>query len=111
MNNGDSYFNQLAARLNKRLSNGMQFFVNYSHSRLMDNTTYLNAGSLALEKRVAADDRPDYVAVSGLYDLPVGRGSRFLANANRVLMFVVGNWQVGRQLQLLSRRSAWHGAT
>src|SRR5271157_2910738 len=95
MNNGDSYFHQLAARFNKRLSNGLQFFLNYSHSRLMDHTAYPNAGSLALEKRVAADDRPDYVAISSLYDLPVGRGRRYLANANRVLIFVLGNWQVG----------------
>jgi hypothetical protein len=95
MNNGDSYFNQLAARFSKRLSNGFQFFVNYSHSRLMDHTAYPNAGSLALEKRVAADDRPDYVAVSSLYDVPMGKGRRYLANTNRVVMFVLGNWQVG----------------
>ena len=75
----------------------------------MDHTDYLNAGSLALEKRVAADDRPDYLAVSALYDLPVGRGRRNLANANRVLMFVLGNWQVGADVQLLSRRSACMG--
>jgi hypothetical protein len=95
LNNGDSYFNQFAARFNKRLSNGMQFFVNYSHSRLMDHTNYLNAGSPALEKRAAADDRPDYLVISSLYDLPVGKGKRFMANANRVLMFVLGNWQMG----------------
>ncbi|MGA2149861.1 MAG: carboxypeptidase-like regulatory domain-containing protein [Bryobacteraceae bacterium] len=97
LNNGDSYFNQLAARFNKRLNNGLQFFVNYSHSRLMDHTNYLNAGSPALEKRVAADDRPDYFVVSGLYDLPVGKGKKFMSDANRVLMFVLGNWQTGAE--------------
>jgi len=95
LNNGDSYFNQLAVRLQKRLDNGLQFFVNYSHSRLMDHTAYPNAGSWALEKRVAADDRPDYLVFSALYDLPVGRGKAYLANANRVLMFVLGNWEMG----------------
>jgi hypothetical protein len=94
LNNGDSYFNQFAFRLNRRLNNGMQFFVNYSHSRLMDHTNYFNSGSLALEKRVAADDRPDYVVVSMLYDLPVGRGKALLSHTNRALMFVLGNWQV-----------------
>jgi hypothetical protein len=95
LNNGDSYFNQLAVRYNKRLASGLQLFVNYSHSRLMDHTNYLNAGSWALEKRVAADDRPDYVVISSLYDLPVGKGKPYLANANRVVMFVLGNWEVG----------------
>ena len=93
--NGDSYFNQFAVRVNKRLSNGFQIFVNYSHSRLMERDTYLNAGSWALQKSISADDRPDYVVVSGLYDLPVGRGRRYLANAPRALLFVIGNWQMG----------------
>ena len=93
--NGDSYFNQLAVRLNKRFANGMQVFVNYSHSRLMEKDTYLNAGSWAFQKGVSADDRPDNVTVSGLYDLPVGRGKHFLSNGNKVLVFIVGNWQLG----------------
>jgi hypothetical protein len=95
MGNGGSYFNQLAVRVNKRLANGVQIFFNYSHSRLMEKDTYLNAGSLVLSKTLSVDDRPDYVTISGLYDLPVGRGKQFLANANKVLIFVLGNWQLG----------------
>jgi len=94
MNNGDSYYNQLAVKLQKRLSSGLQFFLNFSHSRLMANSTYLNGGSLVLAKAVAADDRPNYVVISGVYDLPVGRGKRYLSNTNRVAMFFLGNWQV-----------------
>jgi hypothetical protein len=94
MNNGDSYFNQLAIKLEKRLSSGFQFFLNFSHSRLMANSTYLNAGSLVLQKSVASDDRPNYFVFSAVYDLPAGRGKRYLSNANRVVMFVLGNWQV-----------------
>jgi hypothetical protein len=95
MNNGSSYFNQLAVKLEKRLANGLQLFTNFSYSRLMSETTILNAGSLALAKEVATDDRPIYVVVSGIYDLPVGKGRPYLANANRVAMFLLGNWQVG----------------
>jgi hypothetical protein len=97
MNNGGSYFNQLALKLQKRLSSGLQIFLNFSHSRLMANTTYLNSGSLALAKQVAADDRPNYLVIAGIYDLPVGRGKAYLANANRVVMFVLGNWQIGSE--------------
>jgi hypothetical protein len=95
MNNGDSYFNQLAIKLQKRLSSGLQVFVNFSHSRLMANSTYLNGGSLALAKAVAADDRPNYLVIAGIYDLPVGKGKAYLSNAPRAVMFVLGNWQVG----------------
>ena len=94
MNNGDSYFHQLAIKLQKRFSNGLQFFVNYSHSRLMQKDSYLNSGSLALEKRVAPDDRPNYLVLAGVYDLPFGRGKPYLANTNRVVNFFLGNWQI-----------------
>lgn len=93
--NGTSYFEQLAVRLNKRLANGLLLFVNYSHSRLMEKDTYLNAGSFVLSKTLSVDDRPDNVVVSGTYDLPVGRGKRFMTDASRVLLFAIGNWQVG----------------
>ena len=79
----------------RRLSSGLQIFVNFSHSRLMANTIYLNSGSLALSKEVAADDRPNYLVIAGIYDLPFGKGKPYMANANRVLMFVLGNWQMG----------------
>jgi hypothetical protein len=95
MNNGDSYFNQLAVKLQKRLTSGLQFFVNFSHSRLMANTTYLNSGSLALTKQVSSDDRPNYLVIASIYDLPFGRGKRYMANTNRVFMFLFGNWQLG----------------
>jgi hypothetical protein len=93
--NGGSYFEQLAVRLNKRLANGLLLFVNYSHSRLMEKDTYLNAGSWILAKTLSVDDRPENVVVSGTYDLPVGRNKQFLANANKVVTFVLGNWQLG----------------
>ncbi len=93
--NGSSYFEQFALRINKRLANGLLLFLNYSHSRLMEKDTYLNAGSPVLSKTLSVDDRPDNVVVSGTYDLPVGRGKRFMSNANRVLVFALGNWQVG----------------
>ncbi len=95
MNNGRSYFNQLAVKLEKRMSRGLVFFTNFSYSRLMSETGVLNAGSLALSKQVASDDRPIYVVVSGIYDLPFGKGQPYLAKTNRVAMFLLGNWQIG----------------
>jgi hypothetical protein len=96
MNNGSSNFNQLAVKLSKRLSSGLLFFVNYSHSRMMARAAYLNAGDQPAYQ-VAADDRPDYFVFAGVYDMPFGRGRHFLSNTNRVAMFLLGNWQVAGQ--------------
>ncbi len=56
----------------------------------MESNSYLNAGEMKLEKHVSADDRPDNVGISALYELPLGRGKRFLGNARGVLNHIVG---------------------
>ena len=94
MNSGGSYFHQVSARLSRRLSHGFLLSLDYNHSRLMESNSYLNAGEMKLEKHVSADDRPDNVGISALYELPLGRGKRFLGNAGAVLNHIVGDWAV-----------------
>lgn len=40
-------------------------------------------------------DRPHRVAVSGIYELPFGRGRRLLNSSNGVVSRIVGGWQLG----------------
>jgi hypothetical protein len=94
VNNGGSYFHQLNIRISKRMSKGLLVSANFSHSRLMEGVTYLNAGDPTLEKRVSAWDRPNNYDLAGLYQLPFGRGQHFLSSAHGVLNVLVGNWAV-----------------
>jgi hypothetical protein len=94
MNNGDSYYHSLNVRLQKRFARGLQFVMNYDHSRLMEKVSYLNGGSTALEKRVSASDRPNSFVLSGTYELPVGRGKQFGSQMYRPLDFILGGWSV-----------------
>ena len=75
--NGGSYFHQLAVKISQRMTHGLLLNVDYSHSRLMEAVTPLNNGDPALEKRVSTYDRPNNFAVSGVYQLPFGKGKRF----------------------------------
>ena len=94
MNNGGSYFHQLAVRFSKRMSKGLLVSANFSHSRLMEAVTYPNGGDLTLEKRVSAWDRPNNFSISALYQLPFGRGKRFLSGAHGIANVIVGDWAV-----------------
>ncbi len=88
MNNGSSYYHSLNVKLQKRFSKRLQFVVNYTHSRLMDRTNYLNAGYLELEKRVSSSDRPNSFVFTGTYDLPFSGGRNPFAKA------LVANWSL-----------------
>jgi hypothetical protein len=94
MNSGGSYFHQGSMRLSRRLAKGMVLNFDYSHSRLMEANSYLNAGEMKLEKHVSTDDRNENVGISALYELPFGRGKHFLTGAGRLLDAFIGDWSV-----------------
>jgi hypothetical protein len=91
---GSSHFHAFEARLEKRFSHGFLMLVNFQKSRLMEKRSRLNDLDPALEKRTAAEDRPYRVVWSGTYDLPFGRGKAVMKDANRILNYAVGGWNV-----------------
>lgn len=101
-NAGGSYFHQFAARLQRRLSNGLSFMMNFQHSRLMEQISYLNNGDPTLEKRVSSSDRPNRLTFAGTWEIPVGKGRHFLSNTNRLVNGVVGGWMFSPTLSLQS---------
>ena len=91
---GSSYFHALDARVEKRFSHGFLMLINFQYSKLIEKRSRLNDLDPQLEKRIAAEDRPYRLVWSGTYDLPFGTGKAMLKNANRMLNYAVGGWNV-----------------
>ena len=108
-NSGTANYNALEAKVEQRLSHGAYLLFAYTHSKLIDDasavfsTTVLsspNSSSLIaadtyrpyLERDSSAGDTPNVLSVSGIYDLPAGRGHRF--GSNRFADIFVGGWAV-----------------
>ena len=91
---GSSHFHALDARIEKRFSRGFLMLVNFQASRLMEKRSRLNDLDPLLEKRVASEDRPYRLVWSGTYDLPFGTGKAMFKNANRLVNYAVGGWNV-----------------
>ncbi len=94
LNNGGSYYHSMNIKVQKRLASGLQFVLNYDHSRLMEHVSYLNAGSPILEKRVSTYDRPNSFVLSGTYDLPFGNGKKYLNKLPWAVDTVLGGWSL-----------------
>lgn len=92
LNRGSSTFHMFAVRLEKRFSRGLTLLGNYQWSKLIEWRSHLNPFQDALEKRIAAEDRPQRLVVSASYELPFGRKRSFLKNLNPVLNHIVGGW-------------------
>jgi len=97
MNHGN--YNGGTAVLRKRFSNGLTLDMNYTYAHSVDNgTNEINNADFPLigrrgEKGAAdIDIRHRYIA-SYIYELPVGRGKRFM-NTGGVPNAILGGWQV-----------------
>jgi hypothetical protein len=60
----------------------------------MQATEYLNAGDATPTKMISDLDVPHRLSVSGIFELPFGKGRRWGSNASGFLNGLIGNWQI-----------------
>jgi hypothetical protein len=92
--NGYSWYHALQARLEKRFSRGYTLGTNYTWSKFMQATELLNAGDPRPTETISDYDNPHRLTVSGIYEMPFGRGRQFGADVNPVASAFISGWQV-----------------
>jgi hypothetical protein len=93
-NDGESWYHSAQVMVQKRFSKGYTLGVSYTYSHWMQATEYLNAGDPTPTKMISDLDVPHRLSVSGILELPFGKGRRFLSNADGFLNALVGGWQI-----------------
>jgi hypothetical protein len=106
---GQSSYHALQVKTERRLASGFSYLVSYTWSKSIDwgssgqfnenlsiQDPYVPSGS----KSVSGFDIPHMFSVAALYDLPFGRGRRWLNSGPASKVF--GNWQVNAIVQLRS---------
>jgi len=109
-NLGQSTYNALQAKLERRFRNGLNLLASYTFSKTLtdadsayagltafgssDTFTAQNPRNLNAEKALSYQDVPHAFVLSYLYELPVGKGKKFV-NKGGVVDKVLGGWQVG----------------
>jgi len=95
---GKNWYNGLEVKLTKHTSRGLTVNVAYTWSKNMDGSGYQNGYPYQDANEVhwiSQFDRTHVLAVTGVYDLPVGKGRTFLAAAPRALDYALGGWTLG----------------
>src|SRR5207237_1340170 len=98
-------YNSLQARLETRLTRGLQFQGSYTYGHALDNASSASLGSFAsgdfrdqrfpkLEYGNADFDVRHRFVLSYSYELPFGKGKAFGGNASGVLDQIVGGWEI-----------------
>lgn len=120
-NIGYSRYNSLQITAKRRFADGLDFTLAYTYSRSNDNVsreffgaipTLLNLGASAaagfqgggsqfvsrplnVDKGTSEFDVPHNLTISHLFELPIGKGRRFLGNAGGFVNGVIGGWSLG----------------
>jgi len=94
-NDSDNKYNALQVQAEKRVSNGLQFLAHYtfSHAFAYDTNQFST-----IAKRFAYGPNPDnrnqVFVINTIYELPIGKGKKFMGDAGRVKDLIIGGWQV-----------------
>jgi hypothetical protein len=94
VNDGKSWYNSAQVSLQKRFSRGYTLGVSYTWSRWEQATEYLNAGDEGPTRMISDLDVPHRLSVSGILELPFGKGRRWASNASGLVEALIGGWQV-----------------
>ncbi|MEO8127951.1 MAG: carboxypeptidase-like regulatory domain-containing protein [Bryobacteraceae bacterium] len=106
---GNSEYEALQVHFTKRYSDGLSLIVGYTWSKLMTDISdgvWSAAGSirsqycLRCEHSYAAYDVPHRFTLSGVGELPFGKGKKFGRSWNRGVDTILGGWQANGILTL-----------
>ena len=97
-NDSSSNYNAIQIKVEKRFTQGLQFLAHYTFSHAND----FDQGYYDVNPRVAYGpdqyNRDHVFVISTVYELPVGKGKKFLGNVSRGMDYLVGGWQLSNTL-------------
>ncbi|HWQ55812.1 MAG TPA: TonB-dependent receptor [Bryobacteraceae bacterium] len=96
---GYSWYHSMQVRMEKRFSRGYTFNLAYTWAKTMAADSFLNASDPMPYESISTQDRTHRVVLSGIWELPVGRGKHFGSQMPSVLNFVAGGWQLNGMVQ------------
>jgi hypothetical protein len=104
---GYSWYHSLQLRSERRFSQGFTFQLAYTWSKLMEAMDWLNAGDSMPYEQIANFDRTHRLVMSGIWELPFGRGRAIGSGMPSALNFFAGGWQIGSTVARQSGGPLW----
>jgi hypothetical protein len=97
-------YNSLLLRAERRLKNGLNFQSYLVWSKSLEVSSQQNPYEFASNYGPSSFDQKLRSVTTGQYDLPLGRGHRWLGNLNPIANNIVNNWQAATIVTFQSGR-------
>ena len=92
--NGTSTYQAFQLQIVKRFTKGLSFNGSYTFSSERQKTQYLNPQDTELTNIISPTERPHRITLSGIYELPFGRGRSLGNEWNPWVDAFLGGWQI-----------------
>jgi hypothetical protein len=107
-NKADSIYHSWQTTIRKRYSNGLLLNFSYTYGKVIDDmsgdpvgtsynpstSTAIDSNNLRADRGRADFDQARTATLTWIYELPFGKGKRFLTTSNPVVQALFGGWQI-----------------
>jgi hypothetical protein len=102
---GSQSYHSLQMKATRRFKDGFTFQASYTWSKTLEQVSLLNSQDAVLgdlrstkpEKRLVEFDIPHTISFVTSYELPFGKGRKYLTGVHPVANFFLGGWNVSAQ--------------
>lgn len=92
---GNTVYHSFQTKFEQRLWHGLTTIVSYTWSKnIGDIGPYQNNYNRAVERAVTSFDVPHRLTITTSWDMPVGKGRRYLGNISKPLDLLIGQWNM-----------------
>jgi hypothetical protein len=91
---GYSWYHSLQSKVERRFAKGYTLTAAFTWSKNMEALSHLNGDFSPLEYVISDQDRPFRFAGTGIWELPLGAGKRWLAKSPGFVNAAVRGWQL-----------------
>lgn len=90
-----SFYHSLQVSANKRYAQGLQMGLAYTFAKgLDDGLNHQDSYNIRADRALSDIDVRHRAVITGIYELPVGRGRKFGTDWSRLLDMALGAWQI-----------------
>jgi hypothetical protein len=91
---GTSQYKSAQFKVERRFSRGYSVLAAYTWSKFTEQTFRLNPTDTTYEDRLSEFDVPHRVSISGIWELPFGKGRRWGQNVGALADGIIGGWSL-----------------
>ncbi|HUQ94179.1 MAG TPA: carboxypeptidase regulatory-like domain-containing protein [Bryobacteraceae bacterium] len=102
-NDGSVWYNSMQASYEIR-AHGFNMLASYTFSKMVEELDFIDVQRNVLQRGLFKWDRPHRLTVASIYELPFGKGQRWLSGSNAVGSRLVGGWQTAVNMTWQSGR-------